>query len=196
VENVNWDDGLRFANRWFDNIVAALRESDRETRRKRLAQIDEQMSEMKARRVSEAGREEMGRASLDLQITPQERGLVFTELVLGLMKNRNEGRNAMIRSDRAEQDQRNLSLAFALAAYKCDNTSYPKSLDALVPKYLDKVPNDLFTDKQLVYRPSENGYLLYSLGPDGKDDEGRGNDDTPKGDDIAVRMPVPKPAKK
>lgn len=196
VEKVDWDDGLRFVNRWFDNIVAALREEDRPTRQKRLALIDEQMAEMKAKRVSEAGREEIGRAALDLQITPRERGLVFTELVLGLMKTRNEGQHVLSRSGRAEQDRRNLFLAFALAAYKCDNKSYPKSLDALIPRYLDKVPDDFFTGNPLVYQPSENGYLLYSLGPNGEDDAGRSNDDDPKGDDIAVRMPVSKPIKK
>ena len=36
-----------------------------------------------------------------------------------------------------------------------DNKSYPKSLDALVPNYLAKLPNDLFTGEPLVYRPTE-----------------------------------------
>jgi hypothetical protein len=98
-------------------------------------------------------------------------------------------------ADRGEQGQRNLYLAFALAAYQLDQGSYPKTLDALAPKYLTKIPDDLFTGKPLVYRPSEKGYLLYSFGPDGKDDEGRGTKDEPKGDDLSVRMPVPKPKK-
>ncbi len=99
-------------------------------------------------------------------------------------------------ADRVAQGERNLHLAFALAIYQRDNKSYPKSLDALVPNYLAKLPNDLFTGEPLVYRPTEKGYLLYSLGPNGKDDEGRRLQDNPKGDDIAVRMPVPKPDKK
>jgi hypothetical protein len=36
------------------------------------------------------------------------------------------------------------------------------------------------------------GYLLYSLGPNGIDDQGRGfNDEPPGRDDISVRMPLP-----
>jgi len=49
----------------------------------------------------------------------------------------------------------------------------------------------------LIYRLEDAGYLLYSIGPDGNDDGGRGYDDEPPGDDIAVRMPVPElPRKK
>jgi hypothetical protein len=54
------------------------------------------------------------------------------------------------------------------------------------------MPLDVFTGKSLVYRPSEKGYLLYSLGPNGIDDQGRGLGDEPfGGDDISVRMPLP-----
>jgi hypothetical protein len=37
-------------------------------------------------------------------------------------------------------------------------------------------------------------YLLYSVGPDGIDDEGRGKDDDPRGDDLRIRMPLSKPS--
>jgi hypothetical protein len=52
----------------------------------------------------------------------------------------------------------------------------PKSLDALAPKYLAKIPDDYFTGKPLPYRPNENGYLLYSFGMNGKDDGGQGRE--------------------
>jgi len=94
-------------------------------------------------------------------------------------------------SDRAEQVERNLHVAFALAAYQRDHGAYPAKLDELAPKYLASVPLDLFTGKALVYRPAADGYLLYSCGPDGRDDLGRTEDDNPSGDDITVRMPLP-----
>jgi len=94
-------------------------------------------------------------------------------------------------SDRAEQVERNLHVAFALAAYQRDHGAYPAKLDELAPKYLASVPLDLFTGKALVYGPAADGYLLYSCGPDGRDDLGRTEDDAPSGDDIAVRMPLP-----
>jgi hypothetical protein len=51
------------------------------------------------------------------------------------------------------------------------------------------VPTDLYSGKALIYRPSENGYLLYSVGVNGLDEQGRGRDDTPPGDDPSIRMP-------
>src|SRR5262249_6620406 len=94
-------------------------------------------------------------------------------------------------ADRAEQTRRNLSLAFALAAYRSDHGSYPEKLDLLAPQYLEEIPNDLYSGKALIYRPSEHGYLLYSVGDNGLDDGGRGSDDTPPGDDLRVLMPLP-----
>ena len=47
-----------------------------------------------------------------------------------------------------------------------------------------------------IYRPSDNGYLLYSVGVNGKDDGGRTYDDNPPGDDPAVRMPLPESKQK
>lgn len=80
----------------------------------------------------------------------------------------------------------------SITSLRADHKRYPEKLDALAPKYLAKVPDDLFTGKPLVYRPDGDGYRLYSLGANGKDDEGRWADDDPPGDDPAVRMPGPK----
>jgi len=94
-------------------------------------------------------------------------------------------------ADRIQQTHDNLLLAFALALYHCDHGIYPKSLDALAPKYLAKIPQDMFSGKPLIYRPTENDYLLYSVGLNGNDDGGRGHDDEPQGDDLVIRMPLP-----
>jgi len=101
-------------------------------------------------------------------------------------------RKVMGASDRSEQVQRNLHVAFALAAYRADNGRYPPRLDDLAPKYLAKVPGDIFSGKSLVYKPTATGYLFYSVGQNGKDEGGRWYDDEPRGDDPNVRMPLPK----
>jgi hypothetical protein len=97
--------------------------------------------------------------------------------------------------DRGEQAERNLRLAFVLAAYHADHNRYPESLDDLTPEYIAAVPGDLFSGKALIYKPADKGYLFYSVGPNGKDDGGRWFDDDPPGDDPRVRMPLP-PLKK
>jgi hypothetical protein len=91
-------------------------------------------------------------------------------------------------SDRNEQVHNNLYIAFALAAYRRERGHYPKKLDALAPKYLVKIPADLFSGRPLVYHRAENGYLLYSVGVnDGGD---------PPADGLSVRMPLPRLPKK
>ena len=84
-------------------------------------------------------------------------------------------------------------LAFALAAYRADRGTYPAKLADLVPKYVAKVPQDIFSAAELHYRPEGGGYLLYSVGVNGKDDGGKGMDDRKDGedwDDLTVRVPA------
>ena len=68
-----------------------------------------------------------------------------------------------------------------------------KRLADLKPAYVAEVPKDLFTDADLHYRREGNGYLLYSVGPSGKDDGGKGygdnKEDYAKWDDMVIRMP-------
>jgi hypothetical protein len=69
-----------------------------------------------------------------------------------------------------------LAVALALRAYSQEKGDYPPTLQELVDKgYLRSVPNDPFiAGKPLSYqRLSEKQYLLYSVGPDGKDDSGK-----------------------
>ncbi len=73
-------------------------------------------------------------------------------------------------------------VTLALAAYRAEKGSLPDGLDALAPGYLPEIPDDLFVDKPLHYRREGEGYLLYSVGADMKDDGG----DAEK--DIAVRV--------
>ena len=70
-------------------------------------------------------------ASLDLD-TPEAKGKIYGELLFGLIYP--PIAKYQIAADRAHQQDRNLHLAFALAAYRSDHKAYPKSLDALVPQ--------------------------------------------------------------
>ncbi|MDR1922834.1 MAG: type II secretion system protein GspG [Planctomycetaceae bacterium] len=61
----------------------------------------------------------------------------------------------------------------ALELYQRDNGNYPDSLDAITPKYLEKIPIDFFsTDNKFTYKKTDTGYILYSFGLNEKDDGG------------------------
>lgn len=63
--------------------------------------------------------------------------------------------------------------ACALQAYHRDNKRYPDSLAALGGVYIDKLPVDPFRGKSLRYRLQGDKFLLYSVGPNLKDEDGK-----------------------
>ena len=75
-------------------------------------------------------------------------------------------------------------LVFALEAYRRDKGGYPDELDALREDYIAEIPLDPFSGEAFRYVKEGENYLLYSVGPNGIDEEGRDNNDVPKGDDI------------
>lgn len=79
----------------------------------------------------------------------------------------------------ARVDQRVKSLmdlartAIAIERYRLAKGELPERLRELVPEYLEEVPIDPFDGKTIKYRRMEPGYVLYSVGMDGKDDGGK-----------------------
>lgn len=86
-----------------------------------------------------------------------------------LMKNR----------DRIQAEINGTRIALALAAYKTNHHAYPAKLNELSKFLGGKVPIDPFAGKPFTYSQQGNGYLLYSIGPDLKDQVGKqpGTDD-------------------
>lgn len=73
------------------------------------------------------------------------------------------------RVTRAQQDIR--AVEAALNLYRLDNFRYPSTddgLEALVPKYLDSLPEDPWGNPYLYLSPGEKGeFDVYSFGADG-----------------------------
>jgi uncharacterized RDD family membrane protein YckC len=63
--------------------------------------------------------------------------------------------------------------ALGLSAYRSLRGTYPESLAQLRGALQWQTPTDPFSGKSLVYRKQGSGYLLYSIGPDLRDDRGR-----------------------
>jgi hypothetical protein len=187
TRSVNWDPALRNANHWFDRYFVALRIADRTARELELAAIGQDLKILK-KQVADTGPFEM------LSLGPASRGEMIGNIMISLMLPAFDKVQGAL--ERCEQGQRNLHLAFALAAYQRDHGQYPAKLEELTPKYVESIPDDLFSGNPLIYRLVDKGYLLYSVGPNGKDEDGRGNNDEPRGDDLSVRMPAPKPVEK
>jgi hypothetical protein len=64
-------------------------------------------------------------------------------------------------------------VGLACRIHKSRTGAYPENIEALVPGLLTEVPVDPFTGKPLVYRRQGEGFIVYSLGSNLKDDGGR-----------------------
>lgn len=88
-------------------------------------------------------------------------------------------REHLEKADLRHQVQVNLLLAeLALLCHRDDHGAWPDRLDALVPDYLPEVPLDPLAGQPLVYRRTDDDYLLYSVGTDRQDDGGKFGDAT------------------
>jgi hypothetical protein len=187
----DWDTVLRMGNAWFNRLVETFRNPRPTERRKALAGFDKELKQLNdsvrdtkslnglaAADLRKVGSKKIGQACVCLYSGP----------LLGYS-------NVM---DRTAMHSNLTQLAFALAGYRADHGGYPEKLADLAPQYIPGIAKDIFNnDADLRYARQADGYLLYSVGPNGRDDGGRGVDDHKKGDegwdDIVVRMPSAKP---
>jgi hypothetical protein len=83
-----------------------------------------------------------------------------------------------IRAYLLDIDVRHLALlrttqtALAVERYRLAEGCLPKSLDNLVPAYMDGIPDDPFGGSPLKYRVRQSGFVVYSVGEDLTDEGG------------------------
>jgi hypothetical protein len=183
---VDWDVVLRMGNSWYDRLADAYRKPPRAERKAALEKLDEEI-----RKVAAAARDWKSLAAsvlgLGRQAVSERVGQVFVALFLPALS------TCANAEDRGMMQFELTKLAFALAAYRADNGSYPEKLADLMPKYVAEVPKDIFADAELHYAREADGYLLYSVGVNGKDDGAKSYDDRKEGedwDDLVVRVPA------
>jgi hypothetical protein len=91
---------------------------------------------------------------------------------------------------RTQAELRSAIAALAAERYHRVHDNWPSDLDALVPSYLPKVPTDPFDGQPLRLRRLETGVVIYSVGPDGQDNDGKINRATPEaaGTDLGFQL--------
>jgi hypothetical protein len=81
----------------------------------------------------------------------------------------------------------------ACERYRIATGAFPRSLEVLVnEKFLDRVPADPIDNQPMRYRMMQNCVVIYSIGSDEKDDNGKTNDNRWLGlDDVGIRLWTP-----
>jgi hypothetical protein len=190
---IDWNEPMRMGNHWYDRLAAVLSKPTGKQRDAAVAEFDRQFRQLIAGakdprallgNIASAGSLRVGLG--------RQMGQVFLALLMPAVQ------AAMNAEDRGTVNGSMVPVAFALATYRADHKSYPTDLAALVPQYLPAIPEDLFSGGPLRYKREGPGYVLYSVGRNGKDDGGRAYWDEPDSernldhDDIAIRVPAKK----
>lgn len=184
----DWEIASQRMEDFYDRVVLSARLSPGPARAQELEYRNREI-----KRMEEEVKEKLAPMTL-FRLSQAERGRLFAALLLALQYP--DAKIALSAQDRANTYLTLTRLAAALAVYRAEHGSYPYSLDALAPGIIDKLPVDCYHENPFVYKPTQNGYTLYSLGPNGADDDGDNAKIEPRGantpeaaDDIAIHMP-------
>ncbi len=195
---------LRTINDAEDRIEKALSLPDHQARCQAMDQI---ITEITARPFGPGGWEKAAWLA-QAALSRGARSTACARSLLGFLVSPTKG--VLDAYERRRAEAAILRLAAALAEYRGrglggEGRPYPDSLEGLVPEVVATVPEDPCSGKPFRYERRGDGYLLYSVGPDGADDGGTNDElvrgewrsddddaDTVKSRDIAVRMPRPK----
>jgi hypothetical protein len=175
IANVDWDKVLRRMNDWCDRLVAAMDKPTFAERRTALAKLEEEVAALK-KKLSAADAQPAAGAD-----ATQRWSDVIPAIQLPALSRARE------LADRCQEHTDLGILAIALAAYRGEHGAYPEKLADLAPAYVKTIPNDIFADAPLKYHKEGPGYVLYSIGPDLKDDGGAAGKTDATGD-IVVKM--------
>jgi uncharacterized protein YmfQ (DUF2313 family) len=185
----DWDVMLRIGNHWYTRMTKALHHRQ-PTQVARNEAWGKMMDDYYARIKTLTGKVSI---TIDAILDPRGGSSERIAFVL-LAELLPAGNNVAIGMDRGSMRLEITKLGFAMAAYHADHGSYPSTLAELAPRYVGKVPKDVFNDNELHYKLKlkRESYVIYSVGPNGKDDGGKepknGMNDE---DDIALTVPAP-----
>ncbi|MHC4403624.1 MAG: hypothetical protein ACYTG0_28540 [Planctomycetota bacterium] len=176
--DIDWNEAFRVINTWFGRGVAAVTRPTRAERRAEVTKWTDDVTRLE--RQLKAG----NRKSRFSSGSPRMLGRLMGEIHVSLGM---PSLAAILDADDRDAVWLLLSrTALALAAYRADEGEYPDEIEVLCQKYLAEVPHDLFAGAPFRYQKQGSGYLLYSVGLNGKDDGGR---DVDSADDLVVQAP-------
>ncbi len=174
---LNWNELLRLGNEWYDRLVRISQISTRSDREAAYEQAHADLQQM----ASTSERPRLFKLKLTNRKSARIPCAVLVQLCVADLPSR------MDAADRQNVHTGFVQIGLALAGYRAEHGDYPQRLDELVPEFLASVPIDLYADHApLRYRREDGGYMLYSVGPNGQDEEAGSSDTFPDADDIAV----------
>jgi hypothetical protein len=181
VFSVDWNVVMQTVNRQFDDLAHAAEQPDRRQRIALLESFDQQLKATQANSTTFKG------VFTNLVGGSNSRGKTFGHVLAGMLIPAVKA--AMTAQDRAAARSDLRQVMLALSEHQRREGAFPATLSALTPKYLDEVPRDVFSGQPFRYQTDGVSYRLYSLGQNGRDDDGQLN--AQGADDILLSYPPP-----
>lgn len=201
---LDWDHLMRKGNRWYDRIVAALNKPSLAQRRVAMIQLRDELRELGKSATDPTKLLADGLLRPRQAVSDRVADILIALLVPAID-------TCVLAEDSWVVRHEVLATGLAAAAYAHEHNRLPESLDQLVPKYLPKVPEDILSDPpgvNLRFKKTDAGCMIYSVGRNRRDDEGRTEQDAEKAvqaaeaagtiggdrpawDDIVIRLKAP-----
>jgi hypothetical protein len=174
----DWNLARGVFNDWFDQFQSVVATEDMQLRREQASQLEDRMSQWLIEKEGEF-RERQGLWGR-LQSMVEDPTARREEMSQWLAARMLDGtlqvlsmRWALVNTlSEAEARRRLALLSAALRRRKAAMGAYPQRIESLVPKYLEAMPVDPFSQKTMIYAQTENGFSLYSVGRNLEDDAG------------------------
>jgi len=168
TKDLDWTEAFRLTNQLFDRSVQAVGECETSFSPEAVRRFE---TEPGATTRSAPAMTLAGALEAIRQLSPQAKAQRLIKMVHGSAFGVHLP-PCLLFVIRTEIQQDLAQLAFALAGYRYDRHYYPKTLGELTPDYIDALPKDRWGIGDLKYVSDGENYLLYSVGPNGKDDGG------------------------
>jgi len=187
--DVNWSIAFTLFTTWHDRLVSAARIADVSSRRQAAEALErEYESGIRSSLAADLPRLQRALAALPSgqAVNVGDEGSRIVAKLLLDMTRPHVGRSVDLYEEALQWcDLARITLA--LEASRGDHGRYPTRLQSLVPKYIQRLPQDRFSGRELIYRRIGDGHIVYSVGMNLRDDGGRCDAGTGGADDIVIR---------
>ncbi len=165
TSSTDWTVTMQIGNKMFDKFSDTLKTDDWIERGKAMASLEEELKKMSA--------------SIDTTTAiqaflggPEFRGKMMGRIFVSLLM---PALSAVTEAEHRAQISDDLSyFVLSIAAFKDEVGRYPNSLGELSEKIDGNYPIDRYSNKDFLYRSNGDGFIVYSVGKNGKDNNGDG----------------------
>jgi len=176
IASVDWEEVLRIGNKFYDEFEEAADAPTPQERREKAHELEANIQQRAMETnimVLLAGSKKQRAQALSAKLLYHLMPAISKELAL---------------SDSAVAERDLSRLDLLLVAYRAEHGQYPKSIQALVPNYLDHLPIDPLSNKPYVYQLHGSTGRLYSIGANERDDGGITKMERLSADDLVVEL--------